>query len=279
MLENSPNLPRIPQPLQEIIHMVQRPDSVDKQVLTDAIEAQPELESIVLLFINSKYFHTPATITSIGEALDQLGADTMAIVIVTAICRHLLPDGYGRSQVFQKIRYMKHIIATAIISCALVDELEYGDKYKLFAYGLIHDVGIVVLDACAPELLDEIFAMVQQGTPQLTMAEKIIMDGVSHAEIGAWIAEKWELPEAMKDVIANHHWPSLSTQNSLDVQIVHVADSLSATYDNMLLEDKDTDQQRAALRDLGISDESVRRICSTLPAEVLRVIGLFQMVK
>ena len=59
------------------------------------------------------------------------------------------------------------------------------DKEKIFTYGLIHDIGITVLDICLPEHLDKIHTMQLNGIHQL-VAEKIVLGGLTHENIGMW---------------------------------------------------------------------------------------------
>ena len=39
----------------------------------------------------------------------------------------------------------------------------------------------------------------------LTDAEKIVLDNTTHCDIGAWFAEKWNLPDQLCDAIRFHH--------------------------------------------------------------------------
>jgi HD-like signal output (HDOD) protein len=51
--------------------------------------------------------------------------------------------------------------------------------------------------------------------------------GATHADIGAWIAEKWNLPNDLTAVISLHHNPTKAGNHALLVSIVHLADILA----------------------------------------------------
>ena len=64
--------------------------------------------------------------------------------------------------------------------------------------------------------------------------EKSILDAerdiiqCTHADIGFWLADKWQLPDTILDTTLYHHKPSLAQRNEQHVAIVHIADYLTA---------------------------------------------------
>ena len=91
-------------------------------------------------------------------------------------------------KIFHNKKYWKHCLATSMAAYMISAETKLSDKDKMFTYGLIHDIGITVLDICLPDYLDEINEMHLKGTHQL-IAEKIVLDGITHAEIGVGSAK------------------------------------------------------------------------------------------
>jgi len=92
--------------------------------------------------------------------------------------------------------------------------------------GLLHDVGKAVLAQHFPGAFAEIFRVVQeQGTTGLE-AEELVMSGVNHAMVGGWLAEQWDLPEALVEAIALHHRPEEAGKGNSLPAVVYTADSL-----------------------------------------------------
>ena len=54
-------------------------------------------------------------------------------------------------------------------------------------------------------------------------AENKIM-GYNHAEIGKLLAEKWNLPAKLVQIIAHHHQPKDAGSFAMETAIVHLAD-------------------------------------------------------
>ena len=101
----------------------------------------------------------------------------------------VVPDSMRESnRTFDIYKYWRHVLGTSVASCMLSSRINKGDKYELFSYGLIHDIGIVVLDACLPNHIDRITEKLISGVHQL-IAERIILGGITHAEIGAWLCK------------------------------------------------------------------------------------------
>jgi HD-like signal output (HDOD) protein len=61
-------------------------------------------------------------------------------------------------------------------------------------------------------------------------AEQFVL-GVTHAEIGGWIAEKWRLPVSYIEVVKYHHTPSLAQLNKSLVAVTQVSNLISKQND------------------------------------------------
>ncbi|THB64008.1 MAG: HDOD domain-containing protein [Desulfovibrio sp.] len=81
-----------------------------------------------------------------------------------------------------------------------------AEPEDLFSVGLMHDIGKVVFALYMPKEFRQALAMVQDGLMSLHDAELEIF-GANHADIGALLAEKWDLPETLVQGIALHHSP------------------------------------------------------------------------
>ena len=65
--------------------------------------------------------------------------------------------------------------------------------------------------------------LIQEQNSLMTQAE-IDIFGFTHAEIGKLLADRWNLPSKLVNVIAHHHQPSLAGPFTAEATIVHVAD-------------------------------------------------------
>jgi len=80
--------------------------------------------------------------------------------------------------------------------------------------------------------------------------------GVTHAEVGSWLAKRWNLPDQLVDAIAYHHAPGRLQRNAELPSLIHLADFLCRRE---CIGDGGGDRMPnldpAALRAFGIHDE------------------------
>ena len=82
-----------------------------------------------------------------------------------------------------------------------------------------------VLDQFLHEHFSKIMDSVRTRDCLLIDAEKETL-GVTHAEVGAWLFEKWNLSKGLVGTTRCHHNPALASENSKFAEIIHVSDIL-----------------------------------------------------
>jgi len=99
--------------------------------------------------------------------------------------------------------------------------LGYTAKQRLFTVGLLHDFGKIVF------LQRGYYTGGIDGPSSLKdLAAEEMDSGISHAEMGAYVAERWNLPEPIVDALIGHHLPSKAMDTALSVT-VHLADVIA----------------------------------------------------
>ena len=56
-----------------------------------------------------------------------------------------------------------------MFSLVIAAETQLSDKDKMFTYGLIHDIGLTVLDIYLPDYLNKIYELQLKGIHQITV--------------------------------------------------------------------------------------------------------------
>ncbi len=270
MLESSDRLPKLSPGVSEILAMLKNPADADIDLLAQMVSESGQLDELVIANFNSGYFGANKKIASIKEAVVFLGMHTVQNIIIFFISRQLFSDAprENKARTFDMPRYWRHIIGTSAASGMLSSRIKQGDRFKLFSYGLLHDIGIALLDACLPDMLDEVAQKVLSGVHQL-VAERSVFGGLTHSEIGAWLCRKWDIREDITVVVEYHHTPSLAETDSADLKIVHVADMFSTMYYEKLLGLTTNIEFNGKIIDsLGVSEADKAAIIEALPREV-----------
>ncbi len=267
MIKDSEELPKIPLDFGTIIKMFSEPSDYNMDQCVEYFSRFPQLGTVLIQELNydSKLNRE---IRTIKEAINYLGAKNAALIIIAYVTRLLIPDRHGRTKLFDNKKYWKHCLATSMASYMIATETKLSNKDKMFTYGLIHDIGVTVLDICLPDYLDKINEMQLKGMHQI-VAEKIVLNGITHAEIGRWICTEWGLPDEISDIVAFHHTPLLADRNMDEVRIIHLADSISTNYYERLLGNNTTFiYTNKMMEALNVNREFIEYIIKKIPSEV-----------
>ncbi len=125
-----------------------------------------------------------------------------------------------------------------------------------------------MLDACVPDLVDEIVIMQEKGIGQI-VAERLVMKGFTHQQAGSWECEKLKLPEDIKEIIEFHHTPLMAKKYADEVNIMNIADAISSLYYEKLLGvNNKYILNKTIMGKLGITINDIEEISRILPEKV-----------
>jgi putative nucleotidyltransferase with HDIG domain len=119
----------------------------------------------------------------------------------------------------------EHSLACARTCGIIAKHLDMPDPEEISVTGLLHDLGKVVLQQNLKGEFGEVVDLVRQNDVLFYEAENQVM-GVTHAGIGGWLLEKWQLPAQIVEPIAHHHTFHPVRSNADRTAVVHIADIL-----------------------------------------------------
>jgi signal transduction histidine kinase len=109
--------------------------------------------------------------------------------------------------------------------------MDYAQLEEAYLAGLLHDVGRLALLSAAPQAYAAIFQAEEDD--RLCLVEQHSLQ-LSHAEAGAWLAERWQLDSFMADAILYHHEPTARMEGAHPlIRLVHLS-HLLASHDPAL---------------------------------------------
>lgn len=275
LIQQSGYLPDIPKEFGETLNMLLEPYDYDIDEFVEKLSTLPNLESTLIQALNYSTKLNRKFLT-LKDAILYLGAKNarmIAIAYITGLM--LLPNRNGRARKFDNIKYWKHCISTAIVSYNIAEKTGLCDKEKMFTYGLIHDIGVTVLNICLPDLLDNVYEMhIEKGRHPI-IAEKVILGGITHSEIGMWLCREWGLPEEICEIVGYHHSPLAKKKNNNEVKIMYLADSISALFFlNLLGTSYSFTYSEQSREELNLTKEYIAELGERLPYEVEKVARL-----
>lgn len=134
------------------------------------------------------------------------------------------------SSAFDRVGFWQHSIAVA--SCADLIAREHHDldlhPEEAFVCGLIHDLGKLALDLVLPKAYGRVIELSENRAGNIADFERPIV-GLDHHAAGERLAERWGLPDVLREVMAGHAVPfdelAESPHNRV-VAVVGLADAI-----------------------------------------------------
>ncbi len=201
-LESITDLPTLPHVVVQLMSMLDDPE-IDFRKIAAVIEEDPPLVAQMLKVVNSGFYGLPNTIDDLHQALVLLGLDEIQHIVFTESVYSIFYN-IQENTFFNYHLFWQHSIGTARLAYAMAAIAEPSIKRTVYTAGLLHDIGRLVLQLYFPDYYERIFELAHQNNLDLLTAESSYLN-FTHTEAGFWIAEKWNLPETIKDVIQYHH--------------------------------------------------------------------------
>jgi HD-like signal output (HDOD) protein len=216
-IEKMGELPTLPHVVQKIVLMSNRSDT-SAEDLGKIIEKDQVLAAKVLKLANSPFYGFPARIASVSHAVVVLGLNVVKGLTLGATAFDMMKAA-GMEELW------RHSLGVAMMAHILAARAGMKNPEELFAAGLLHDLGKVVLQAKLPELGAQIERTFAQSDGSRTQVEQEVL-GLTHADMAGWLGDMWHLPITLKDPMMFHHQPVLARDAEAQTAVVHVADVL-----------------------------------------------------
>jgi HD-like signal output (HDOD) protein len=222
-MEGLRQIPTIPAVLAPLIRYIQQPvEQLDVQKITDMIAQDKSLAAQCLEMANSPLFGRWQKVETLRAAVIGLGFQRVGDIAMSCGVLNLLPrDGRG----IDPVAFWEHSLGCALVSRHLARMISFPDPGKAYLAGLLHDIGVIVNLWVLPKEFQEAFQIGRQESIPLHEAERRVM-GFDHCESGRFLAEKWGLPADLIQVVAFHHTPVQSSDQTGLVALIELSDLL-----------------------------------------------------
>ncbi|MBI5213944.1 MAG: HDOD domain-containing protein [Nitrospirae bacterium] len=254
-IEKIDTLPTIPSVLRKLLAVIENP-KVSLNEVGGFISNDPVLTSRVLKLVNSPIYGFPGRISSVSQALILLGLNVVKGMLL----------GVSVFDAMQKtmIGLWEHSLGCAITARIIAQKKGLKEPEEVSVAALLHDIGKVVLGLKFPDEYKKIIAEAENKGIFILEAERNHF-AISHAEAGAWIAQKWNFPRNLVEVIEYHHKPHLSNSVPVQTAIVHLSDIIVRAKGFGFAGDNFVPAiNSAAWQALGLSEDNLKEILSEL---------------
>ncbi|MGD0339826.1 MAG: HDOD domain-containing protein [Bacteroidota bacterium] len=216
-------LPALPAISTEVVKLVSNPRT-SAASLAHLVSKDQVLTARLLKVANSPLYGFPRRISTIDFAIIVVGFNTFKEIIISA---SLLDSIHKRNtHSFDPQAFWDHAAATGAAARKFSHEFNYRLSGEAYVAGLLHDIGIIIEEQFFPREFREVIQLMRTHNVSHIDAEKKIF-GVTHADIGSWLAARWNFPEQLVEAIRYHHFPEKAKRNPELVALIHCVDVLS----------------------------------------------------
>jgi len=235
----------LPTVITQLISLIDNPKTSARNV-AQLISTDQALTAKILKLANSAFYGFPREIATVDLAVVVLGFETVKNLGLTVSVLERF-SGQGDNSQFDRQKFWEHSIACGVAAKLLAGRLTYRVAGEAFAAGILHDIGKLILSQYFPTEFDEILQVMREEDLYIGKAEEKVL-GVTHAEVGSWLAERWNLPRSLEETIAFHHAPGRVEGSAELPSLVHLADFLCRR-------ERMPNPDPASLRSFGIHEE------------------------
>ena len=232
-----------------ILKMCQDEDT-EASKLADVIAQDPGMAAQILFMANSAYYGGARhKVTSIAQGVNLLGFTTIANLALSFCFYRLIKDIKDTSPTgFDHVPFWRRSIFASMAARAIGKYFGHADTELMFIAALLQDIGILALNEVASGELAALQGEIIKSHAALYGLELEHL-GVDHSQIGAWLAQQWDLPEEFQVAILYSHTPELF-ETPPDFQSLVDVVSLSSVIADMWMT-SDTETAIALVREKG----------------------------
>lgn len=220
------DLPALPHVVVKVMQLSEDPDST-AQDINNVLTQDQSMTARVLRLANSAFYGFPRRISTVTDAVVLLGFRTIRSIVLAASVSEILNQEVG-GYALEPGELWRHSQSSAIAARMIAKRVKYPALDVAYTAALLHDIGKVILNNNMKEAYREVVGKIENTGIPFNEVETDVM-GFNHAQVGAQVAEKWNLPPELVEAIMYHHEPEKATINKKLTAIVHVADAVSVT--------------------------------------------------
>jgi len=214
------NLPGVPKVMFEVNKLLDEPSTTTTHLRMVTGKDQG-LATKILSIANSPLYGLPRKVSTIDFAILIIGFQDIKNIVTALSMIESFKNKTDKN--LNQQDFWTHSVLTGNAAKRISEDLGYRIGGEVFVAGLLHDLGIPVIHKFLHSSFLDVIDKAVSTEISYTQAEYDVL-GLSHQEIGKFLAEPWNLPPSLCDTILVHQKPSKASENKILASIVHLAD-------------------------------------------------------
>lgn len=224
------SLPPFPENLERLLRLLGDPD-VEFEKLAQELSHDPAMTADLIRYVNSAKYGMRKRIETLQDAVRIVGIQGLKD-LVYPYGAHKLLDKYMAKQ--------KHLWQNAtrvsFYAAELAKEFKFGreDQSQAQIAGILYNLGQIILSFLHPDQSAKIMAFCRNKGFSIELFDELTQ-AINPSDLGARIAEKWNFPEDLIQIIRYQNQPHSAIPALQPVTcVVHLAGSLLSVEQDLL---------------------------------------------
>jgi len=205
LLEDASRIPAAPGVALELANTCRDPECTIDQ-LVSVLKCDPALTVKILRMANSAYFASRREIAELGEAVVRLGLRRVQMMAMAFCIMEATSAKSERDKGFDYGYFWGHALVTATFADVMANMNHVALAMEALVAGLLQDIGVLMIQTCAPARYRSVLSSVTRGAEELHVAETRRL-GFNHMQAGELLLKQWHIPDPICTVAAYHHQP------------------------------------------------------------------------
>ena len=198
LVEKQLEIPPVPIVAAKVMQIMNDPEATNAD-MSSVVSMDQGLVGSLLRIANSPLYGLPMKVRSMRQAVTILGRKAVRVLVVSASAKQMHKSWGELEEVL-----WTHSVGAAIASHVLAQAAGIKNVGEAFLAGLLHDVGMVVMNNEEPEKFASARELMISKGMESYQAEAEVF-GFTHMDVGAILAGRWNLFDALEYSIYCHH--------------------------------------------------------------------------
>jgi len=211
LLYQARKLPAFPGTTVRLAQIVSN-QSYDVDAVASCVKYDQALTLKLLSAANSAAYATEERVGTAYEAVLRLGSAQVLTIAVSKEVRSIFKVAFPAYRL-EEGELWKHSVATALAGEIASCYCDLASSPEVFTTALLHDVGKLVMGHFIDHSIFRAISELRASERLSCIEAESRILGISHASLGGFIAENWNLPKSIVDGILHHHDPALGSKD------------------------------------------------------------------
>lgn len=207
------SIPQIPEHITKLTEML-RDEEVDFKAISQLIKTDPSLTMDILKMANSVYYKTLNKIEKVELAISIMGVKGLEYMLHSYGAKHALKAKYSEAEFNSLWKQSTEIARISSAICEINNMQDFAED--AYIGGLLHNIGKIVIRGLHPDTIEKITELCMEKDISINILGDLL-EGTNYVKIGAKMAEKWNLPEKITNIIKYHLSPYRSPEDVREI--------------------------------------------------------------